>query len=107
MTPEELEAQGVGGVMRAMAAVLIDRGHDRETVEQAIIENAGRIESDLWDQYFGPAADEVARMIGLDPWPGRETDLQLRGLTDGDAVTDNPLDRGGEAPLDKAGGANE
>lgn len=69
---EELEAGGVGGVMRAMAAVLIDRGHDERTVIDALIEDAGRIEGELWDTVFGPAADEVARQIGLAPYPDEE-----------------------------------
>lgn len=71
-TAGDMEAEGVGGVMRALAAVLIDRGHDPATVIERVIEDAGRIESDLWDRYLGPAADEVARAIGLEPYPTGE-----------------------------------
>jgi hypothetical protein len=66
---EELQANGVGGVMRAIAAVLVDRGHDENVVTEGLAENAGHIEGELWDRFFGPAADEVAIALGLAPYP--------------------------------------
>lgn len=64
-----MEDAGVGGVMRAMAAVLIDRGHDPKTVIDGVIEDAGRIEGEMWDHYFGPAVDELASQLGLPAYP--------------------------------------
>jgi len=74
---ETLRLAGVGGVMRAMAAVLIDRGHDEETIVQGLSARlpgsggteADAIESDLWDHYFGPAADEIAHRLDLNAYP--------------------------------------
>ena len=67
----------LGGVMSAMAAVLADRDHDADAVIAALTAPlpggggivADEIESDLWDDYFGPAADEIANRIGLPAYP--------------------------------------
>ena len=76
MTTDEAKAamqeQGVGNVMAAIGAVLIDRGHDADAVVEGLIEDAGRIEGELWDRMFGPAADAVALRLGLEPCPAEE-----------------------------------
>lgn len=65
----------VGSIAQSLGATLIDRGWDEAYVKEQVVAIGDDFVAMRWDTLLGPAVDDLALEIGLQPYPPEDEEV--------------------------------